>query len=175
MPAVCLNSTTKHFFPSPNPRVLRTTPHFPLHYRQWREQQWVCTFSGSRADKKAVFWESLTGQRFAMSAPRPRPSRGKDCCWICNSYLSKTERATQNKRRRTCADVPCVHHYPLSLVIHLRCLCFGNRGVHRVLLRLRGFGFRELSKNCLGLANASVCRSPRLCPSSSSPPSTQRR
>ncbi|CAM9227937.1 unnamed protein product, partial [Ectocarpus sp. 8 AP-2014] len=38
---------------------------------------WVCTFSGSRADKKAVFWESLTGQRFAMSAPRPRPSRGK--------------------------------------------------------------------------------------------------
>ncbi|CBN74807.1 conserved unknown protein [Ectocarpus siliculosus] len=38
---------------------------------------WVCTFSGSRADKKAVFWESLTGQRFAMSAPRPRPSRGR--------------------------------------------------------------------------------------------------
>ncbi|CAM9246176.1 unnamed protein product, partial [Ectocarpus sp. 6 AP-2014] len=39
---------------------------------------WVCTFSGSRADKKAVFWESLTGQRFAMNAPRPRPSRGKN-------------------------------------------------------------------------------------------------
>ncbi|CAM9489919.1 unnamed protein product [Ectocarpus sp. 4 AP-2014] len=38
---------------------------------------WVCTFSGNRADKKAVFWESLTGQRFAMSAPQPRPSRGK--------------------------------------------------------------------------------------------------
>ncbi|CAM9323973.1 unnamed protein product, partial [Ectocarpus sp. 12 AP-2014] len=32
---------------------------------------------GGVADKKAVFWESLTGQRFAMSAPRPRPSRGR--------------------------------------------------------------------------------------------------
>ncbi|CAM9928395.1 unnamed protein product [Ectocarpus fasciculatus] len=59
---------------------------------------WVCTFSGNRADKKAIFWESLTGQRFAMSAPRPRPSRGKEYSWIFNSCLNIAERrAPQNK------------------------------------------------------------------------------
>lgn len=36
------------------------------------EKKWVCTFSGPRANKKAVFWESLTGQRFTMHAPQPR-------------------------------------------------------------------------------------------------------
>eukprot|EP00903_Cladosiphon_okamuranus_P009829 g9342.t1 len=38
---------------------------------------WVCTFSGPRADNKAVFWESLTGQRFTMHAPQPRLQQGR--------------------------------------------------------------------------------------------------
>eukprot|EP00752_Nemacystus_decipiens_P004496 g4105.t1 len=38
---------------------------------------WVCTFSGPRADKKAVFWESLTGQRFTMHTPQPRLQQGR--------------------------------------------------------------------------------------------------
>ncbi|CAM9319214.1 unnamed protein product, partial [Hapterophycus canaliculatus] len=38
---------------------------------------WVCTFSGPRANKKAVFWESLTGQRFPTTNPRPRLQKGR--------------------------------------------------------------------------------------------------
>ncbi|CAM9179575.1 unnamed protein product, partial [Laminaria digitata] len=38
---------------------------------------WVCTFSGRREDKKAFFWETLTGQRFSMLDPRLQ--KGKRC------------------------------------------------------------------------------------------------
>ncbi|CAM9681247.1 unnamed protein product [Ascophyllum nodosum] len=34
------------------------------------EHIWVCTFSGPRSNKKAFFWETLTGQRFSMFGPR---------------------------------------------------------------------------------------------------------
>ncbi|CAM9697417.1 unnamed protein product [Pylaiella littoralis] len=115
---------------------------------------WVCTFSGPRANKKAVFWESLTGQRFTMHAPQPRLQKGRKAAAVKVSvspqHLSKVScmfnhreffanKQADNRVRHTSLDIsnPKLWKPMDSRRIHTPGMCYpasaGPAGV--VLLR----------------------------------------
>lgn len=98
-PPLCIENTRRALLPpqhisgrsqrSCSPVGLQCCRTFPSTYALlcgYCSKQWVCTFSGPRADKKAVFWESLTGQRFTMHARQPRLQQGG--VWKRNETLS---------------------------------------------------------------------------------------
>ena len=65
-----LRSPSGSFFSAQQPNRIVTASDVTDAACYLPGEQWVCTFSGPRSNKKAFFWETLTGQRFSMFGPR---------------------------------------------------------------------------------------------------------